>query len=252
MARARIDERWGNIITSLVADNPNISARKVWKQLDIENLNRPDPIPTKHPSKRTVDERVNKLREPENKEQLEMHRRVYFPETFLNKEVPMESVPYVMELMRHFPYRGRPDGSTRPTIRQADWFYTLSMSAPSSPIHARTTMAIMLSMNDVAPEEQKSRWVNRMAEAWLWYEPWDKPEDFHANQEISPAKIRMDLYKQYVDSLPFDPPYLHQDTPSNEELREMGATLEQWNVFKIHQKEQETEKEKEKRNRKNA
>jgi len=218
----RPNDRWETFIVRLTADNPRWAKRKIWENLPIENAKlEPDyRIHDEPPSRRTVDRRVEELRRPENKAILDARRSVYFPETFLANELPWEAAPVIMELVRVYPSLDRIDGSARPSIRQAKWFYWIRINAPDAPLDIIINLAGLGAVSDAMTN--RGTWVNRVIEAYIYYEPWQKIEDHLDKDRVS---MCMHLFSDYVMSLPVD---VGDDTPSEKVLWEAGITPTQY------------------------
>lgn len=224
----RPDQRWENLISRLTADNPHWSIRKIWMQLSMENELLPYPIPGDPPTRKTIDKRVKELRSPENKALLDSRRSVYFPETFESGDLPGESAPVIMGFMRVYPSLQKLDGSVRPSIREAEWFYRIRLMAPDAPLQSVISLAGLGAITDAMTNG--GTWVNRVIEAYVYFEPWEKPEDFHVDKDMSPALVRSELFKDYVESLEFD---VSDKEPSDKMLFEMGVTSNQYRQFQL-------------------
>jgi len=234
----RPNDRWEHFIVKLTADNPGWSQRKIWMQLSVENekVSLSYRIPGDPPTRRTVDRRVKELRDPKNKEILAARRSVYFPETFQSGGLPWESAPSVMEFMRVYESLERQDGSVRPTVRQAEWFYRLRMVAPDAPAEVLAPQAVSGALLEVMQDTQYTsvrQWGKRILEAFLYYELWPKPTDMHTYQrgQLTRLDINSDLFHEYVNSImPIEAGKSIQHFTAAQ-LRELGWTQQQYERY---------------------
>ena len=231
----RPNDRWENLIVRLTADNPGWSQRKVWMQLSLENekVSPSYRIPGPPPTRRTVDRRVKELRDPKNKAVLDARRSVYFPETFQSGDLPWESAPPVMEFMRVYESLERQDGSVRPTVRQAEWFYRLRMVAPDAPAEVLAPQAVSGAIVEVMQDTSVKPWGKRVLEAFLYYELWPKPTDMHTYQrgQLTRLDINWQLFNEYINSImPSDAGKTIQYLTAAE-LQELGWTQQQYEQY---------------------
>lgn len=137
--RKAIDEFWVEWIYGKTMNTPALTLKEMVEaaQREAQEKKRDDP-----PSERTIRRYQDQIRNAPESVQRE-YRQVYWPETFERGDLPWEAAEATLELMRLVAGQQRPQ-DLRPQVREARWYWYVTLAIPTSPPEYRWYLASLL------------------------------------------------------------------------------------------------------------
>jgi len=236
-----IHEEYEALLYQIMADHPEYGGVRI-KNAMTETAKRYG-IDEKPPATRTIEKRVAKIKaDAAAMAKVEALRRVRYPESFGDLDLPWESVPHILDFMTIYPsLQADPnlvdimvDGSYLPTTRAAKWYWRLTLAAPDSPQRSRCIMAFMSAFAEVTEKQEYKNLYNRNIESWLLFKPWvlqgeTDNEGMRQRMKVYSEDIEYRQWYQFERNQKKDKVVvIDQDPPTALELVELGIRPDQW------------------------
>lgn len=163
MPRRPVDAYWRERVRQLVENEPGRSPRSIAALLAREGRARQR---YGWPSERTV-RRLRDEHRARSEPERAHYREVRWPETMEQGALPWEASAALLELLRQ-----RASFNTRPTVREARWFWRVTQAAPDAPVRSRATLAGWLAAWEALGAGEIPEVEVRRVEGYLSYRPW--------------------------------------------------------------------------------
>ena len=171
----RTSAYWQSQVFMLFANDPKeergdteVFAKQLQEMTDV-----PEPERGASPSARTIREMRVRYRELSDAGRA-AYRLVDWPDSFGLGLLPWEAQQATLELALQMRNRPHP---RRPTVREALWYWRLTLGAGSASKEHRFEFACALAFMESTGRTGTG--MHRYIEEWLTYRPWEKSEEHH-------------------------------------------------------------------------
>ncbi len=179
------DIRWVELVKNTKADNPGWGVGRIAQKVRAEGERRGLSDP---PHERTIGRILRREWDPLSEEQQAQYRAFYWPESMECGDIPWEASVHCMELLGYlFHSSRRAEEYVRPTIRQAKWFWRVSMAVPDQELSEREAVARLFAIWEAVGGRTKE--VTRSLEGFLTFAPWRSPENMQEYAKAIDEKV---------------------------------------------------------------
>lgn len=182
MPRPRIQPFWVERIRTFLANDPAMTGTEIRHRLASDPKIKKEAPLTPVPSDRAIRRVMAEFRAAPKGERLP-YQFFAWPGSMENGALPWEASRAVLDLLR---FRTE-NGLGPPLIREAQWFWRVTLAIPDAPIGKRRHIALHLAMHAIAlnPSPQTLTAVQ-----WkLTYQPWRSAKDKKAYGQL-PSELR--------------------------------------------------------------
>lgn len=169
--RPRILDFWIDHIRVLKANDPKLSGARI--RAELKKVEAP---PTPPPSLRAILRVLEEFQDVPRVDQ-ERYKHFVWPHSMDTSQIPWEASRIVLDLIR---YRAEQQMEP-PLVREAEWFYRVSIAAPDATISMRFTFTLAILAGGT------SGWLEKV----LAFRPWRSSEDAEAYRRL-PLSLRQE------------------------------------------------------------
>ena len=182
MPRPKIDPSWIEKIRGILANNSPRSAAEIWRGLKRDRKLKNEDTTTPVPSVRAIGRIMKEFKNAPEEERLP-YQVFAWPGSMENGALPWEASRAVLDLLR---YRTEIE-LVPPTIREAQWFWRVTLAIPDAPIEKRQKIAMRIAIHEIAFNPSPQTFT---AIQWeMAYQPWRLAKDQQAYDRL-PSNLR--------------------------------------------------------------
>ncbi len=194
MPRPRTDEYWEDMVKGIVANKPKVSVAEIERRLDKHA--KTDECPAERRADVPRGNTIRRMRERFPEEDHGPYRFVQWPETFERGDLPWESAPFVIELMREVcKMFGRTEPPPMgPPVKLAYWYWRIRTSCPDLPVAFSAAVQMYHNAESAAPKVVASMLFGHDPELGFGSDDGD-PSTWHWLAAMLPMELRAEVTK---------------------------------------------------------